>query len=142
VKKASDVDRADVGKSAFWSVCLDSCEPWPMPFLRHLCPTTTCNISRLPQENIRPVPPVTPKNHRYLFSSEVVPRFRKPHHTLHHKTRYEPTSALPKPKTPISCCFPQHSPMIKITLLCNVLYLGADIPLCSTLGANKCTQWV
>ena len=125
VKKASDVGRTMFKKIKFhlisWSIRLDSCELWLIAFLRHLCQTTICNLPRLHQENIRPVPPVTPKNHRYLFFKRgCIAVSQAPSHSLLQKTRCELTLALPKRKTPNSYCAPQHSLMIKIALLCNV----------------------
>ena len=102
------------------------------------------SLPRLHQENISPVPPETPKNHTYLFPSEVVPQFRKLHRTLHYKDKMrvcELTSALPKPKTPSSYCAPKHSLMIKIALLCNVQCLSADIQLRSKLEATQGIPW-
>ena len=99
------------------------------------------SLPRLHQENISPVPPETPKNHTYLFPSEVVPQFRKLHRTLRYKDKMRADFGTTQPKTPNSYCAPQHCLMIKIALLCNVQCLSADIQLCSKLEATQGIPW-
>ena len=70
-----------------------------------------------------------------------MPRFRKPHHTLHYKAKIRADFGTTQIKdTQLLLCppIPSHD---QIILLCNVQYLGADIQLRSKLGPTQSTPW-